>query len=99
MFKGTVATQASITVRLEVDADAKGPAVVAVAWSGGGNTGAHDECYGRPRRVVHCDGDARQEGPAAGGGRYDRPAEPARAWRPVAAIEGRPDLASLATPE
>jgi len=36
MFKGSIPIQAAIIVRLEVDANAKGPAVLAVAWSGGG---------------------------------------------------------------
>jgi hypothetical protein len=48
MFKGTVPIGATVTVRLDVDANAAGSAVLAVAWSGGGMTGKHDECTAAP---------------------------------------------------
>jgi hypothetical protein len=37
-----------VTVRLELDAQAKGPAALVIAWSAGGQTGEHDECFASP---------------------------------------------------
>ena len=37
-----------VTVRLDLDAGAGGPAALAIAWSGGGQTGEHDECVAAP---------------------------------------------------
>jgi hypothetical protein len=37
-----------VSVRLQVDATARGPAALVVAWSGGGHTGGHDECIAAP---------------------------------------------------
>jgi hypothetical protein len=48
MFKGTTPIGKPVTVKLELDSNAAGSAVVAVAWSGGGQTGGHDECAAAP---------------------------------------------------
>jgi hypothetical protein len=48
MFMGTIPIGTTVTVRLQVAAKAKGAAVLAVAWSGGGQTGGHDEGIAAP---------------------------------------------------
>lgn len=48
MFMGTIAIGAPVTVRLQVAAKANGSAALAVAWSGGGQTGGHDEGVAAP---------------------------------------------------
>jgi hypothetical protein len=48
MFIGTIPIGTPVTVRLQVDATAGGSAVLAVAWSGGGQTGGHDEGIAAP---------------------------------------------------
>jgi hypothetical protein len=37
-----------VTVRLELDAEANGPASLVTSWSAGGQTGEHDECFASP---------------------------------------------------
>ena len=44
----TIPIGTRVAVRLEVDAQAKGPASLVISWSGGGNTGEHDECFASP---------------------------------------------------
>lgn len=48
MLMGSISHGTKVSVRLQVDAGAAGPAVLAVAWSGGGQTGEHDECVAAP---------------------------------------------------
>jgi hypothetical protein len=48
MFMGSIPIGTPITVRLQVGARAGGSAVLAVAWSGGGQTGGHDERVAAP---------------------------------------------------
>jgi hypothetical protein len=44
MFRGTIPIGTPVTVRLQVDARAGGSAALTAAWSGGGQTGEHDDC-------------------------------------------------------
>ena len=48
MFMGEVPIGTELKVRLQVDRGAQGSAVLAIAWSGGGQTGGHDECVAAP---------------------------------------------------
>jgi hypothetical protein len=48
MFIGTIPIGTKVTVRLQVDSESNGSAVLAVAWSGGGQTGGHDEGISAP---------------------------------------------------
>jgi hypothetical protein len=48
MFMGTIPIGTRVTARLKVAASANGSAVLTVAWSGGGQTGGHDECASAP---------------------------------------------------
>ena len=48
MLKGKFAIGTKVTAKLQVDAKASGSAVLAIAWSGGGQTGGHDECTAAP---------------------------------------------------
>lgn len=48
MFIGTIPVGTPVTVRLQVDAKAGGSAALAVAWSGGGQTGEHAEGTAAP---------------------------------------------------
>jgi hypothetical protein len=48
MFMGTIPIGTPVTVRLQVAARANGSAALAVAWSGGGQTGGHDEGTATP---------------------------------------------------
>lgn len=46
--EASIPIDTAVRVRLRVDASASGPAVLAIAWSGGGQTGGHDECRAAP---------------------------------------------------
>jgi hypothetical protein len=48
MFKGSIPVGTTVTARLDVDSNAGGSAVLAIAWSGGGQTGEHAECVAVP---------------------------------------------------
>jgi hypothetical protein len=48
MFIGTIPIGTPVIVSLQVDTKAAGSAALTVAWSGGGQTGGHDECTAAP---------------------------------------------------
>ena len=48
MFVGTIPIGTPVIVSLQVDSKAGGSAALTVAWSGGGQTGGHDEGRAAP---------------------------------------------------
>lgn len=48
MFKGVTPVGVTVTAELSLDADARGPAFLTIAWSAGGSTGEEDSCIVAP---------------------------------------------------
>ena len=48
MYKGTTPVGAPVTAELNLGAKAKGPAILAIAWSTGGRSGEQDACTVAP---------------------------------------------------
>lgn len=48
MFKGTTPVEVRVTATLSLSEQARGPALLAIAWSGGGDSGEADSCVVAP---------------------------------------------------